>query len=95
MRLVLLILTNSKIVTVPPLAPQKRSDQSNSPALIPNLSASIPKLTTEKAKAFEIFKKDYPGASWIEEQKSLLRSKYAEAKSLGEEANKLRLGISK
>jgi kinesin family member 6/9 len=55
--------------------------------------ASIPQLTTEKAQVFEIFKKDYPSGQWIENQKSLLRQKYAEAKALGDEANILRMDI--
>ncbi|KAJ3117471.1 Kinesin- protein 6 [Phlyctochytrium bullatum] len=59
-----------------------------------DLSASIPQFTTEKAKAFEIFKAEYPSGSWIDSQRALLKTKYAEAKALGEEANKLRTTIS-
>jgi hypothetical protein len=32
---------------------------------------------------FEIFRKDYPGTQWIDNQKMLLKEKYAEAKALG------------
>ncbi|KAI8836152.1 hypothetical protein BC829DRAFT_493426 [Chytridium lagenaria] len=62
-------------------------------APVPNLGASVPQFTTEKARAFEIFKNGYPSGSWIDGQKMLLRTKYAEAKALGEEANRLRTGI--
>ncbi|KAI9004754.1 hypothetical protein BC832DRAFT_64456 [Gaertneriomyces semiglobifer] len=47
----------------------------------------VPQLTTEKAKAFEIFKQGYPAGDWIDSQKSLLKTKYGEAKALGEKAN--------
>jgi kinesin family protein 6/9 len=62
---------------------------------ISKLKKSIPKLTTEKAKAFEIFKNGYPSGSWIDGQKTLLKSKYTEAKALGENAQKVRNEISK
>lgn len=58
------------------------------------LTASVPQLTTEKAKAFEIFKQGYPSGAWIEGQKSLLKEKYSEAKALGERASGLRAEIS-
>jgi hypothetical protein len=61
---------------------------------ISKLKKSIPKLTTEKAKAFEIFKNGYPSGSWIDGQKALLKSKYTEAKALGENAQKVRNEIS-
>ncbi|KNC96077.1 uncharacterized protein SPPG_08467 [Spizellomyces punctatus DAOM BR117] len=57
------------------------------------LAASVPQLTTEKAKAFEIFKRGYPSGEWIEGQKTLLKNKYAEAKALGEQASQLRSAI--
>ncbi|KAJ3134119.1 Kinesin- protein 6 [Physocladia obscura] len=62
-------------------------------AITPNLASSMPQLSMEKAKLFEVFKKDYPGTSLIDEQKVALKAKYAEAKKLGEIANELRLGI--
>ncbi|KAJ3219561.1 hypothetical protein HDU67_000506 [Dinochytrium kinnereticum] len=55
-----------------------------------DLGASIPHFTTEKARAFEIFKSAYPSGGWIDGQKTLLREKYGEAKALGEVANRLR-----
>ncbi|TPX61137.1 hypothetical protein SpCBS45565_g07339 [Spizellomyces sp. 'palustris'] len=57
------------------------------------LAASVPQLTTEKAKAFEIFKRGYPSGEWIEGQKALLKNKYTEAKALGEQASQLRSAI--
>ncbi|KAJ3071202.1 Kinesin- protein 6 [Podochytrium sp. JEL0797] len=59
----------------------------------PNLAASMPQLSVDKAKLFEVFKQDYPGTNWIEEQKVQLKNKYAEAKKLGELANELRMKI--
>ncbi|KAJ3128891.1 Kinesin- protein 6 [Nowakowskiella sp. JEL0407] len=49
-----------------------------------------PRLTTEKARAFEIFKGGYPSTGWIEGQKDLLKIKYTEAKALGEKADAYR-----
>jgi kinesin family protein 6/9 len=62
---------------------------------IAKLKSSIPKLSTEKAKAFEIFKNGYPSGAWIDGQKALLKTKYGEAKALGETAQKNRNEISK
>ncbi|KAL2914503.1 hypothetical protein HK105_206070 [Polyrhizophydium stewartii] len=59
----------------------------------PNLAASIPSFTTEKARAFEIFRRGYPSSEWIDGQKSLLKAKYSQAKTLGEAANQLRAEI--
>ncbi|KAJ8330172.1 hypothetical protein O5D80_001743 [Batrachochytrium dendrobatidis] len=59
----------------------------------PDLASSIPSLSTEKANAFEIFRREYPASEWIDGQKSVLKEKYAEAKSLGEHANTLRTNI--
>ncbi|KAJ3025970.1 UNVERIFIED_CONTAM: Kinesin- protein 6 [Siphonaria sp. JEL0065] len=76
------------------LQPQQTRTQQRPPAApIPNLAASIPQLSLDKAKLFEEFKKGYPGTNWIEDQKVLLKGKYAEAKKLGELANELRLKI--
>ena len=58
------------------------------------LQKSIPRLTTEKAKAFEIFKSGYPSGPWIDGQKSLLKTKYTQAKALGESAQQIRNEIS-
>jgi kinesin family protein 6/9 len=64
-------------------------------ASTPNLAKSMPQLSTEKARVFEVFRREYPGIEWIDSQKALLKEKYAEAKGLGEEANRLRCGIRK
>ncbi|KAI9345034.1 hypothetical protein BDR26DRAFT_173133 [Obelidium mucronatum] len=72
---------------------QQQQQQTRSMAPQPNLAASRPQLSLDKAKLFEVFKKDYPGTNWIEEQKLQLKGKYAEAKKLGELANELRLKI--
>jgi hypothetical protein len=53
----------------------------------------IPQLTTDKAKAFEIFKGGYPSGNWIDNQKGILKDKYLQAKNLGEAANNLRIRI--
>ena len=48
-----------------------------------------------KQEAFEIFKRDYEDNDAIEEQKKLLKKKYADAKTLGELINVSRNKISK
>ncbi len=48
----------------------------------------------DPAKAFEYFKSKYPGAGGIEENKALLKSKYAEAKKTGELVNRARGSIN-
>ena len=66
------------------------------PELYSNSNAAPVKLTlsTDKAKAFEIFKRGYPSGDWIDNQKGILKEKYAQAKALGESANQLRISIS-
>lgn len=70
-------------------------DVNASLASLSTLKKGIPKLTTEKAKAFEIFKNGYPSGPWIDGQKQLLKTKYTEAKALGENAQRIRNEISK
>ncbi|KAJ3273248.1 Kinesin- protein 6 [Terramyces sp. JEL0728] len=55
-----------------------------------DLKKPLPQLSTEKAKAFEIFKQSYPSSDWIERQKQILKSKYMQAKQLGAKAGTLR-----
>ena len=74
--------------------PQKSIPTNQTLESITKLKSSIPKLTTEKAKAFEIFKNGYPSGAWIDGQKALLKKKYGEAKSLGEVAQANRNEIS-
>ncbi|XP_075451488.1 kinesin-like protein KIF6 isoform X4 [Ascaphus truei] len=47
-----------------------------------------------RQEAFEIFKRDYADGGTIEDNKKLLKQRYAEAKSLGEEVNKVRNRIN-
>jgi len=47
-----------------------------------------------RQEAFEIFRRDYHHNQTIEENKALLKHKYAEAKSLGETVNQARTKIS-
>ena len=44
--------------------------------------------------AFEWFKQRYPGHAAVEENKALLKAKYAEAKAMGEKVNKARSSIN-
>lgn len=52
-------------------------------------------LTTEKARAFEIFKQSYPASEWIDNQKGTLKTMYGEAKKMGEYAQFVRSQISR
>ncbi|XP_075123451.1 kinesin-like protein KIF6 [Leptodactylus fuscus] len=47
-----------------------------------------------RQEAFEIFKRDYPDRVGIEDNKTLLKQRFAEAKSLGEEVNNVRQRIN-
>ncbi|KAM8945378.1 kinesin-like protein KIF6 [Pelodytes ibericus] len=47
-----------------------------------------------RQEAFEIFKRDYTDRVTIEDNKGLLKQRFAEAKSLGEEVNKVRNRIN-
>ncbi|KAJ7515220.1 hypothetical protein O6H91_22G006000 [Diphasiastrum complanatum] len=49
---------------------------------------------SDQKQAFELFMKDYPKVDVIEENKSLLKRKYNEAKALGEQVNKARENIN-
>ena len=96
-------------ILVSMLNKQKGQETSNTPTSISDSSSPTPRSTshsrsssaiktelaaTEKAKAFEIFKNGYPAGSWIDGQKALLKTKYTEAKSVGEKANNYRNEIS-
>jgi kinesin family protein 6/9 len=52
-----------------------------------------PVLPQDKVAAFDKFRATYAQSAWIEEHKATLKSKYAEAKALGEEAGRLRSEI--
>ncbi|KAI8819646.1 P-loop containing nucleoside triphosphate hydrolase protein [Fimicolochytrium jonesii] len=77
----------------PSISSQPASTTASVNGLNSRLRASVPQLTSEKAKAFEIFKQGYPSGEWIEGQKTLLKGKYNDAKALGEKANQLRTEI--
>ncbi|CAN2391784.1 Belongs to the TRAFAC class myosin-kinesin ATPase superfamily. Kinesin family, partial [Pristimantis euphronides] len=47
-----------------------------------------------RQEAYDIFKRDYPGKVSIEDNKALLKQRFAEAKSLGQEVNNARQRIS-
>ncbi|KAG8432111.1 hypothetical protein GDO86_017843 [Hymenochirus boettgeri] len=51
-------------------------------------------MSVGRQEAFEIFKRDYPDRVSIEDNKRLLKQRFAEAKSLGEEVNKVRTRIN-
>lgn len=48
-----------------------------------------------RQEAFEIFRRDYDQNQSIEENKQVLKQRYAEAKTLGEIVNRARTTISK
>ncbi|XP_018422884.1 PREDICTED: kinesin-like protein KIF6 [Nanorana parkeri] len=52
------------------------------------------KMSLGRQEAFEIFKRDYADRVGIEDNKALLKQRFAEAKSLGEEVNNVRNRIS-
>ncbi|XP_040203793.1 kinesin-like protein KIF6 [Rana temporaria] len=70
---------NSMATESRPLAFQKRTGE---------------KMSLGRQEAFEIFKRDYPDRVGIEDNKALLKQRFAEAKSLGEEVNNVRKRIN-
>ena len=52
-------------------------------------------LSMGRQEAFEIFRRDYEHNQTINDNKQLLKDRYAEAKSLGEKVNHTRTKISK
>ncbi|KAK2146062.1 hypothetical protein LSH36_635g01011 [Paralvinella palmiformis] len=55
----------------------------------------VGEMSMGRQEAFEIFRRDYHHNQTIEENKALLKHKYAEAKSLGETVNQARTKINK
>ena len=51
-------------------------------------------LSTGRQEAYEIFKRDYEHNETIENNKAVLKQRYAEAKQLGEQVNKAKAKIS-
>ena len=55
---------------------------------------SVGELSTGRQEAYEIFKRDYEHNDTIENNKAVLKQRYAEAKQLGEQVNKAKAKIS-
>ncbi|XP_045544895.1 kinesin-like protein KIF6 [Salmo salar] len=53
------------------------------------------KLSMGKQEAFEIFRRDHEDRLTIEDNKALLKQRFAEAKAYGEEVNEARNGVNK
>ncbi|KAJ3043781.1 Kinesin- protein 6 [Rhizophlyctis rosea] len=58
-----------------------------------NSVSNIPVLSTEKAKAFDIFKSGHPSGTWIDGQKEVLRDKIVEVKGLGAQMYRLKMDV--
>ena len=58
------------------------------------ISLSVGDMSIGRQEAFEIFRRDYEHNDSIEDNKQVLKERYAEAKSLGEVVNKSRAKIS-
>jgi len=52
-------------------------------------------MSVGRQEAFEVFRRDYEHNAAIENNKQELKTRYAEAKTLGERVNKSRHSISK
>ncbi|KAM4770829.1 kinesin-like protein KIF6 [Rhinophrynus dorsalis] len=80
-----------------PLSPgvQDASDSSSQQQRLSSLHwKSGEEMSLGRQEAFEIFKRDYADRVTIEDNKGLLKQRFAEAKSLGEEVNKVRNRIN-
>ncbi|XP_044142517.1 kinesin-like protein KIF6 isoform X2 [Bufo gargarizans] len=69
------------------------------PTVRENRTSTLYRKTAEqmslgRQEAFEIFKRDYPDRVGIEDNKALLKQRFSEAKSLGEEVNNVRQRIN-
>eukprot|EP00002_Diphylleia_rotans_P033221 TRINITY_DN703_c0_g3_i5.p1 TRINITY_DN703_c0_g3~~TRINITY_DN703_c0_g3_i5.p1 ORF type:complete len:860 (-),score=162.25 TRINITY_DN703_c0_g3_i5:1427-4006(-) len=102
-----LMQSNQPIPTLSPTVPRRAPEPSTAAI---NLATSIPSVTAsvssfnrdgnvdseaEKVRIFEEFKRTYPKAEAMEENKKELKSKYAEAKTLGTLVNESRDNINK
>lgn len=56
---------------------------------------TVGEMSVGRQEAFEIFRRDYEHNQTIEDNKAVLRQRYAEAKTLGEQVNNCRTSISK
>uniref|UniRef100_A0A8C8RFJ0 Kinesin-like protein n=1 Tax=Pelusios castaneus TaxID=367368 RepID=A0A8C8RFJ0_9SAUR len=64
-------------------------------AFLPRRTGMEKEMSLGRQEAFEIFKRDYADSVTIEDNKHLLKQRFAEAKSLGEKINEVRNKISK
>ena len=60
----------------------------------PFFAIPVGELSTGRQEAYEIFKRDYEHNETIENNKAVLKQRYAEAKQLGEQVNKAKAKIS-
>uniref|UniRef100_A0A4W4EMC3 Kinesin-like protein n=1 Tax=Electrophorus electricus TaxID=8005 RepID=A0A4W4EMC3_ELEEL len=58
-------------------------------------SSSGPELSIEQQEAFEIFRNDHGDRLTLEDNKAILKQRFAEAKALGEQVNQARNRVSK
>ncbi|XP_050804451.1 kinesin-like protein KIF6 isoform X4 [Gopherus flavomarginatus] len=63
-------------------------------AFLPRKTGSGGEMSLGRQEAFEIFKRDYVDSITIEDNKQLLKKRFAEAKSLGEKVNEVRNKIN-
>ncbi|XP_039384203.1 kinesin-like protein KIF6 isoform X2 [Mauremys reevesii] len=63
-------------------------------AFLPRKTGSGGEMSLGRQEAFEIFKRDYVDSVTIEDNKQLLKKRFAEAKSLGEKVNEVRNKIN-
>ncbi|XP_053880382.1 kinesin-like protein KIF6 isoform X4 [Malaclemys terrapin pileata] len=63
-------------------------------AFLPRRTGSGGEMSLGRQEAFEIFKRDYVDSVTIEDNKQLLKQRFAEAKSLGEKVNEVRNKIN-
>ncbi|KAJ3055592.1 Kinesin- protein 6 [Rhizophlyctis rosea] len=75
------------------LAGGSRSDGNLSSPNATTPTGSVPILSTEKAKAFDIFKSGHPSGTWIDGQKEGLRDKIVEVKALGAQMFRLKTDV--
>uniref|UniRef100_A0A674ISK9 Kinesin-like protein n=1 Tax=Terrapene triunguis TaxID=2587831 RepID=A0A674ISK9_9SAUR len=73
---------------------QEFSSSVHRSAFLPRRTGSGGEMSLGRQEAFEIFKRDYVDSVTIEDNKQLLKQRFAEAKSLGEKVNEVRNKIS-
>ncbi|XP_075781206.1 kinesin-like protein KIF6 isoform X6 [Pelodiscus sinensis] len=73
---------------------QDFSSSAHRAAFLPRRAGSRGEMSLGRQEAFEIFKRDHVDSVTIEDNKQLLKQRFAEAKSLGEKVNELRNEIN-